>query len=104
MSRRNVLAPAKSIYASDLCGEEILHDVVRVDGGRIYHMRCFSKHVNGGGTVLRECPTCQTLGALWSWDHSRWNECDVCNGTGYVRRGMSGRASQDLDPGSRAVC
>ncbi len=84
MSRRNVLVPGKPHYACELCGEEIRHDVVRVDGGRIYHMSCFSKHVNGGRRELNECPTCQTLGALWSRDDSRWNECDVCRGTGYL--------------------
>lgn len=66
MSRRNVLVPGKPHYACELCGEEIRHDVVRVDGGRIYHMSCFSKHVNGGRRELNECPACQTLGALSS--------------------------------------
>ena len=89
MSRRTVLAPGKPRYACELCGEEILHDVARVDGGRIYHMRCFDQRVNSGKRELRACPTCQTLGALWNWDHSQWSECDVCKGTGYLAKGRS---------------
>ena len=61
MSRRNVLAQEKPHLACELCCEEIVHDVVRVDGGRIYHMRCFNQRVNAGKRELRECPTCQTL-------------------------------------------
>jgi hypothetical protein len=104
MSRRNVLAQEKPHYACELCGEEILHDVVRVDGGRIYHMRCFNQRVNAGKRELRECPTCQTLGALWNWDHSQWNECDVCKGTGYMAGGKPVRGSSRDGPEPLAAC
>ena len=100
MSRRNVLVPGKPHYACELCGEEIQHDVARVDGGRIYHMSCFSRHHNGGSRELNECPTCQTLGALWSRDHSRWNECDVCRGTGYLTVGTTRPRVQPLGSGT----
>ncbi len=83
MSRIDGPVSGESRHACALCGEEIRHDVARIDGGRIYHMSCFSKHVSDGKTELRDCPACQTLGALWNWDHSQWYECDVCNGTGY---------------------
>ena len=88
---------SRSKYVCEVCGEEIMHDVVRVDEGRIYHMRCFSQHMNAGERRLKECPTCQTLGARWSWDHSQWKECDVCKGTGY----LSGRASYGRPRGQR---
>ncbi len=93
---------SSSGYLCELCGEEIKHDVVRVDEGRIYHMRCFSQHINAGVRRLKECPTCQTLGALWNWDHSQWKECDVCKGTGYLPGGASsgtsrGRGTEPLE-------
>jgi hypothetical protein len=100
VSRRNVLAQGKSHHSCELCGEEILHDVVRVDGGRIYHLRCFTQRVNGGRIALSECPSCQTLGALWSWDNSQWSECDVCNGTGYLRG--TGTVGGNRGPGSES--
>ncbi len=104
MSRRNVLTPGRSHHSCELCGEEILHDVVRVDAGRMYHMRCFNQHVNDGKRELSECPTCQTLGALWSWDHSQWSECNVCNGTGYLVGARSTRIARGSGPESRAAC
>jgi hypothetical protein len=105
MSRRNVLTPTgKSRHVCELCGEEILHDVVRVDGGSIYHMRCFNRHVGDGKDQLRECPTCQTLGALWSWDHSQWKECDVCKGTGYLAGPGSARGSGGQGPEPLTAC
>ncbi|HUI69526.1 MAG TPA: hypothetical protein VL354_03325 [Spirochaetia bacterium] len=94
MSQTNAPGPRTSLYACELCGEEIRHDVARVDDGRIYHMRCFYKHLSGGTTGLKECPACQTLGALWSWDHSRWTECEVCNGTGYLSGSPRGSGNQ----------
>jgi len=85
MSRRSVLVPGRHPYACRLCGENVVHDVVRVDGPHIYHMSCFNRHIAGGRRELRDCPDCRTLGALWRHDLLQWHECKVCGGTGYLR-------------------
>jgi DnaJ-class molecular chaperone len=104
MSPNNSLEPLRPTYACTLCGEEIQHDVVRVDGGRIYHMSCFNQKVNAGKRELRACPTCQTLGALWNWDHSEWTECDVCKGTGYLVGTQPIRGSRGQGPEPCTAC
>jgi hypothetical protein len=103
VASRTVPVSGKAPYLCEVCGEEILHDVVRVDGGRIYHMRCFSQHLHAGKSDLRECPSCQTLGALWSWDHSQWKECTVCRGTGYLTREDAG-TTRGRGPEPLAAC
>jgi hypothetical protein len=104
MSPNNSLEPPRTNYACELCGEAIQHDVVRVNGGRIYHMSCFNQKVNAGKRELGACPTSQTLGAWWNWDHSEWNECDVCNGTGYLVGAQPIRGSRDQGPEPCAAC
>lgn len=97
MSRRGFLTPGRTSYTCELCGERIVHDVVRVDEGRIYHMSCFSRHMSQGRSELRECPACRTLGAQWSLDLSQWRECDECCGTGYVTTTEPLRSSRGSD-------
>jgi len=81
-----------------------MHDVVRVDGPLIYHLSCFNQRVGAGKRELMECPNCQTLGALWNWEHSRWNECDVCKGTGYLVKSQPFHGSRGLGAEPRAAC
>ena len=104
MSPNDSFEPSRPNYTCELCGEEIQHDVVRVDGGRIYHMRCFNQKVNTGKRELRACPTCQTHGAVWNWDNSEWNECDVCKGTGYLVGAQPNRESLGQGPEPCAAC
>jgi len=97
MSRRSVLISGPAEYVCELCGEKISHDVARIDGDRLYHLRCFSARLHEGAPGLHECPACRTLGALWSWDHAIWNECDVCSGTGYLAGRRPARAAKKGD-------
>ncbi len=84
MSRTSVLAAVRTAHACDLCGEEITHDVVRVDEGRIYHLRCFRRYLPGGALGLFECPKCRTMGCTWEWAEKSWRTCTLCNGGGYL--------------------
>ncbi len=68
----------------EICNEELLHDVARVDQGRLYHLRCFRLHVFEGDNGLYECPKCRTIGGTWSWTQSRWQCCTLCQGSGYL--------------------
>ena len=86
MSRKSVLTPTPSHLACELCGEEITHDVARVDAGRLFHLRCFRSRIDGGRRALVECPACLTLGARWNAAASTWDECQTCSGTGYLSR------------------
>ena len=45
MSRKSVLSTRRTVYVCELCGGEVSHDVVRVDEGRLCHLRCFRLHV-----------------------------------------------------------
>jgi hypothetical protein len=84
MSRKSVLGSTRTSHACDLCGEEITHDVVRVDEGRIYHLRCFRRRVPPNEMGLYECPKCRTLGRVWDWGGKAWRECSLCAGSGYL--------------------
>jgi hypothetical protein len=84
MSRKSVLATIRTGHVCELCGEEITHDVVRVDEGRIYHLRCFRLHVPEAEAGIYECPRCRTLGRWWDWGGKSWRECTVCGGSGYL--------------------
>lgn len=84
MSRKSVLSAARSLHACELCGVEISHDVVRVDEGRLFHLRCFRLHVPEAEVGLYECPKCRTLGRAWDWSGRSWRDCTVCGGSGYL--------------------
>jgi hypothetical protein len=84
MSRRSVLSAVRPLHLCELCGEEVSHDVVRIDEGRLYHLRCFRMHVSGGEAAICECPGCSTLGRSWDWVGKHWRTCAVCNGSGYL--------------------
>ncbi len=84
MSRKSVLAVKTGLQACELCGEEITHDVVRVDEGRIYHLRCFRQRVPEAEMGLYECPKCRTLGRVWQWGARTWRTCTLCSGSGYL--------------------
>lgn len=84
MSRKSVLSAKATVHSCELCGEEILHDVVRVDEGRMYHLRCFRKHVHDEEIGLYECPKCRTLGCTWDWMAKAWRACTLCDGCGYL--------------------
>ena len=84
MSRKSVLSTARSLHTCELCGAEISHDVVRVDEGRLYHLRCFRLHVPEGEVGIYECPKCRTLGRSWDWSGKSWRECTLCGGSGYL--------------------
>ena len=95
MSRRSVLSKEKNRHTCGLCGQEITHDVVRIDEGQVYHMSCFSLHFSGGSRGLTECQSCRTLGALWNRHAAAWSECTACSGTGYL---AAARLSPRLSP------
>jgi hypothetical protein len=84
MSRKSVLAANRTLHTCELCGDEITHDVVRVDEGRVYHLRCFRRRVPENEMGLYECPTCRTLGRCWDWGGRSWRECTLCAGSGYL--------------------
>jgi hypothetical protein len=84
MSRTSVLTRVKRLPVCEICGEEISHDVVRVDEGRIYHLRCFRRHLHEGEIGMQECPTCRTLGCGWDWRGHAWKPCARCGGGGYL--------------------
>ena len=84
MSRKSVLAARTTTHFCELCGEEISHDVVRVDEGRMYHLRCFRRHVHDDEIGLYECPKCRTLGSTWDWMAKAWRACRLCGGSGYL--------------------
>lgn len=84
MSRGSVLGTNRAVHACELCGEEISHDVVRIDEGRVYHLRCFRRYVPEAEVGLYECPKCRTLGRTWDWSARAWRTCGLCNGGGYL--------------------
>jgi hypothetical protein len=84
MSRKSVLSATRTLHRCELCGEEVSHDVVRVDEGRLYHLRCFRLHVSEAEVGIFECPSCSTLGRSWDWVGKHWRECPACNGSGYL--------------------
>jgi hypothetical protein len=84
MSRERVPASERARHVCGLCGDEISHDVVRVDGGRIYHLRCFRMHVPEAEVGMYECPKCRTLGRSWDWSGRSWRDCSLCGGSGYL--------------------
>ena len=87
MSTNFVPAGVKRTVACEICAEEISHDVVRVDEGRVYHLRCFRRHVHGEEIGLFECPKCRTLGSSWDWRGHAWRACTLCGGSGYLAAG-----------------
>ncbi|MGA2381492.1 MAG: hypothetical protein ABSG85_19510 [Spirochaetia bacterium] len=84
MSRKSVLTSMRTLHLCELCGDEITHDVVRVDEGRIYHFRCFRRHVPEMELGFYECPKCRTLGRCWDWSGKSWRACTLCAGSGYL--------------------
>ena len=84
MSHTGVLTTVTRSYFCELCGEVISHDVVRVDEGRIYHLRCFRRHLHKGEMGMQECPACRTLGCCWNWRGHAWQPCATCGGSGYL--------------------
>jgi len=84
MSRKSVLSTARLLHVCELCGDEISHDVVRVDEGRLYHLRCFRLRVPEAEVGIYECPKCRTLGRAWDWSGKSWRDCTICGGSGYL--------------------
>jgi len=84
MSRKSVLTSMRTLHLCELCGDEITHDVVRVDEGRIYHFRCFRRHGPEMELGFYECPKCRTLGRCWDWSGKSWRACTLCAGSGYL--------------------
>ena len=84
MSRTSILAAVRQVHVCELCGEAISHDVVRIDEGRIYHLRCFRRHLQAGEMGMEECPACRTLGSRWDWRGRVWQSCPSCGGSGYL--------------------
>ncbi len=84
MSRTSILAAIRQVHVCELCGEAISHDVVRIDEGRIYHLRCFRRHLQAGEMGMEECPACRTLGSSWDWRGRAWQSCPSCGGSGYL--------------------
>jgi hypothetical protein len=84
MPSKSVLTAVRRVPVCELCGEAISHDVVRVDEGRIFHLRCFRRHVQPGEIGMQECPSCRTLGARWDWRGRAWRSCPTCGGSGYL--------------------
>jgi len=84
MSRKSVLSAPRTLHVCELCGVEVYHDVVRVDEGRLYHLRCFRMHVPEAEVGIFECPRCHTLGRSWDWTSKAWRECTLCGGGGYL--------------------
>ena len=89
MAEESVLTPTRNNFECEHCGEEILNDAARVDGGHIFHLSCFGASVGGGRHKLQVCPGCYTLGARWNQDSSDWEECQACEGAGYLSKNPS---------------
>ena len=84
MSRTSILSRSPGPLSCALCGNAIEHDVARVDEGRVYHVRCFRRHVTDSERTLYDCPKCATIGGTWSWSRHAWETCDLCAGSGYL--------------------
>ncbi len=84
MSRKSVLSTPRTRHVCERCGEEISHDVVRIDEGRLYHLSCFRMLVPGPEIGILECPQCHTMGRYWDWTGKAWRECTACGGGGYL--------------------
>jgi DnaJ-class molecular chaperone len=52
-------------------------------------LSCFGASVGGGRHKLQVCPGCYTLGARWNQDSSDWEECQACEGAGYLSKNPS---------------
>ena len=87
MSRSSVLTKTPVGITCHMCGDEITHDVVKVDGGSICHLRCFRRRVPEAEIGLYECPKCLTLGCTWDWAGRAWRSCTLCGGGGYLAVG-----------------
>jgi hypothetical protein len=84
MSRKSVLSRRAGPPACDACGEDITDDVVRVEEGRVYHVRCYHESIRGQERSLYECPKCHTFGGVWSRRGREWRICNLCMGSGYL--------------------
>jgi len=84
MSRKGFRWTGRPMPRCGQCGESISHDVARVDGGRIYHLRCFRQQVSEMDLGLYECPKCLTLGRTWDRVGRCWQVCILCAGNGYL--------------------
>ncbi len=71
-------------HRCELCGEPIVHDVARIDEGRIFHLSCFRRFLHEGEMGMRECPDCRTTGRSWDWQARAWRSCPGCGGSGYL--------------------
>jgi predicted RNA-binding Zn-ribbon protein involved in translation (DUF1610 family) len=84
MSRISVLSRSATLPRCGSCGNDITHDVVRVDEGSVFHVRCYHKGAGDEDRALFECPKCHTIGRTWHWRRLEWMTCDLCQGSGYL--------------------
>jgi len=97
MITRNDTAAGTCTLHCEACGDGITHDVVRVDEGHLYHLRCFRNAMGASGSALYECPRCMTIGSYRAGPRG-WSDCELCAGLGYLAVG-----GREEDAGGREI-